>query len=116
MGEALEKYLKVTPGSAGPLCAVNDESKEVTLVVDKSLMDGSYDYIHSHPLRNDASVKIKPAVLGEYFKKVGIEPAVVDFSIQDTGVSSQSTVNKISSSKGKKQKSNRHSNSNNRTK
>jgi len=102
--EALDKYLKVTPGCVGPLCIINDESKEVTLVIDKSLMDGSYDYIHSHPLRNDASVKIKPAVLGEYFKKVGIEPAVIDFSIQDTGVSSQPIGNKKCSSKGKKQK------------
>jgi prolyl-tRNA synthetase len=59
------------------LCIVNDASKEVTLVLDKALMD--YDYIHSHPLQNDKSVKISPAVLKEYMSKAGVEPVVVDF-------------------------------------
>ncbi len=82
--EALEKHLNVKPGCVGPLCITNDEAKEVTLVIDKTLLDGSYDYIHSHPLRNDASVKMKPAVLEEFFKKAGVEPAVVDFSVEET--------------------------------
>ena len=103
-GATLEKYLKVKPGCVGPLCIINDDSKEVTLVIDKSLTDGSYDYIHSHPLRNDASVKIKSTVLEEFCKNAGIEPAVVDFLIKDTGVSSQPTENNKSLSKGKQQK------------
>jgi len=74
----LDEKLKVKPGCVGPLCIVNDESKEVKLVLDEALM--SYDYIHSHPLRNDASVKMTPAALQEYLSKAGIEPAVVDFS------------------------------------
>lgn len=98
--EALEKHLEVKPGCVGPLCIVNDSSKEVTLVVDKTLLDGSYDYIHSHPLRNDASVKMKPVVLEEFFKKAGIEPAVVDFSEKGQPAASAKT----SSSKGKEKK------------
>jgi hypothetical protein len=73
----LDKLLQVKPGCVGPLCIVNDSSKEVTLVLDKALMD--CDYIHSHPLQNDASVKISPAVLKEYMSKAGVEPVVVDF-------------------------------------
>jgi hypothetical protein len=73
----LDKHLQVKPGCVGPLCIVNDASKEVTLVLDKALMD--YDYIHSHPLQNDKSVKISPAVLKEYMSKAGVEPVVVDF-------------------------------------
>ena len=73
----LDKLLQVKPGCVGPLCIVNDSSKEVTLVLDKALMD--YDYIHSHPLENDKSVKISPAVLKEYMSKAGVEPVVVDF-------------------------------------
>jgi len=104
-GEALESYLKVKPGCVGPLCIVNDDSKEVRLVVDKSLVDGSYDYIHSHPLQNDASVKIKPAVLEEFFKKAGIEPAVVDFSANDAAAPSQPAApGKNKSSKAKQHK------------
>jgi len=86
--EALEQHLKVKPGSVGPLCIVNDDSKEVTLVVDKSLVDGSYDFVHSHPQRNDASVKIKPAALEDFFKKAGIEPSVVDFSGTESATAS----------------------------
>lgn len=73
----LDKHLKVKKGCVGPLCIVNDSSKEVTLVLDKALM--GFDFVHSHPLRNDASVKLTPSVLNEYLAKAGIEPVVVDF-------------------------------------
>jgi len=104
--EALEKCLQVKSGCVGPLCIVNDSSKEVTLVVDKTLLDGSYDYIHSHPLRNDASVKMKPTVLEDFFKKAGVEPAVVDFSseIDSAATSKPAASGKNTSSKGKQKK------------
>jgi prolyl-tRNA synthetase len=76
--DLLEKHLQVKAGCVGPMCIINDSSKEVTLVLDKALMD--YDYIHSHPLRNDASVKMTPAALNEFMSKAGIEPVVLDFS------------------------------------
>ena len=77
-GELLNKHLGAKPGCVGPLCIVNDTAKEVTLVLDKALE--GYDYIHSHPLRNDASVKLSPSVLKEYMSKAGVEPVVVDFA------------------------------------
>jgi len=101
--EALETHLKVKPGCVGPLCIINDESKDVTLVVDKTLLDGSYEFIHSHPLRNDASVKMKPTVLEEFFKKAGIEPAVVDFS-EKAAPSQPAPSGNSSSSKAKQKK------------
>jgi prolyl-tRNA synthetase len=79
----LEEKLQVKPGCVGPLCIVNDSSKEVKLVLDKALMD--YNFVHSHPLRNDASVKLTPAVLQEYLSKAGVEPAIVDFSTEGGG-------------------------------
>ena len=78
-GTLLDQHLQVQPGCVGPLCIVNDTSKEVTLVLDKALMD-NYEYIHSHPLRNDASVKLTPAALKDYLAKAGIEPIILDFS------------------------------------
>jgi len=104
--EALEKNLKVKSGCVGPLCIVNDSSKEVTLVVDKALVDGSYDYIHSHPLRNDVSVKMKPTVLEEFFNKAGIEPVVVDFSeVKSSATTSQgATSGNNTASKAKQKK------------
>jgi prolyl-tRNA synthetase len=77
----LDHYLKVQKGCVGPLCIINDTSKEVKLVLDKTLTDDTYEYVHSHPLRNDASVKLKPSVLMQYFSKAGIEPVVADFSL-----------------------------------
>jgi len=103
--ELLEKHLNVKPGCVGPLCIVNDSSAEVTLVMDKTLLDGTYDYVHSHPLRNDASVKMKPSVLEEFFKKIGIEPAVVDFSKKDSDATNKPAPSgKNSSNKGKQKK------------
>jgi prolyl-tRNA synthetase len=84
----LDKHLGVKPGCVGPLCIVNDDSKEVTLVLDKALTDSTYDFVHSHPLRNDASVKLTPAALLEYLNKAGFEPVILDFTQEagdDTG-------------------------------
>lgn len=74
----LDTHMKAQPGHVGPLCICNDESKEVKLVLDKALMD--YEVIHSHPAKNDASVKLAPSVLLEFMAKVGVEPIIVDFS------------------------------------
>mmetsp|Transcript_11916 Transcript_11916/g.28539 ORF Transcript_11916/g.28539 Transcript_11916/m.28539 type:complete len:711 (+) Transcript_11916:317-2449(+) len=74
----LDKHMKAKPGHVGPLCIVNDESKEVKLILDKALMD--YEVIHSHPAQNDASVKLAPSVLQEFMTKAGVEPVIVDFT------------------------------------
>ncbi|KAG7344036.1 prolyl-tRNA synthetase [Nitzschia inconspicua] len=99
----LDKHLAVKPGCVGPLCIVNDGVKEVKLVLDKTLTDGTYDFIHSHPLRNDASVKLKPAALMEYLSKAGIEPAIVDMSAEPAGEDSggKAPANRPPASKGK---------------
>lgn len=76
----LDKHLKAEPGHVGPLCIANDESKEVTLVLDKALTD--YDFVHSHPAKNDASVKLAPSVLLDFMTKAGVEPIVLDFSAE----------------------------------
>lgn len=74
----LDDKLKVKPGCVGPLCIVNDTEKEIKLVLDQALMD--CEIIHSHPLRNDASVKLTPAALHDYLSKAGVEPTIVDFA------------------------------------
>eukprot|EP00934_Nitzschia_sp_Nitz4_P003060 Nitzschia sp. Nitz4//scaffold31_size150131//57555//60853//NITZ4_002825-RA/size150131-processed-gene-0.106-mRNA-1//1//CDS//3329547650//3050//frame0 len=74
----LDEKLQAKPGCVGPMCIVNDSAKEIKLVLDKALFD--YDYIHSHPLRNDASVKLTPAALQDYLAKAGVEPVIVEFA------------------------------------
>jgi prolyl-tRNA synthetase len=105
----LDKYLKVKPGCVGPLCISSDESKEVKLVLDKSLMD--YDIIHSHPGRNDASVKLAPSALMEYLTKAGVEPVVVEFGAAPPAGSAPPAVKK-QPKQGKQQKQQKQPNQN----
>ncbi|KAL3904674.1 MAG: hypothetical protein SGARI_004819, partial [Bacillariaceae sp.] len=115
----LDKHLGVKKGSVGPLCIVNDSSKEVTLVLDKTLTDGTYDYVHSHPLRNDASVKLTPAALLEYLSKAGIEPAIVDFTQEAGDAGGKAPANRPPESKtkgeGKQSKQQQQPNQNKKT-
>jgi len=78
----LDEVLHVTPGSVGPLgiglaAAPNNNEPKVTLAVDQKLVDGTYQFVHSHPLRNDRSVKLTPAALQEYWTKCGVQPVVL---------------------------------------
>jgi len=73
----LDKTLKCPKGCVGPLAVLNDIENGATLVLDEALM--KCDKIHSHPLRNDASVAVKPSDLINYVKKCGKEPIMVEF-------------------------------------
>lgn len=75
---ALEEILGVQPGCVGPLCIVNDQHKQVTLVLDQALME--FDKVHSHPLYNDQSVSMTPAALQTYLDKVGAKVIILDFT------------------------------------
>ena len=54
--EVLKSALGVTPGSVTLFAIINDKNLEVTLVIDKSLMN--YDIVNFHPLLNDATTAI----------------------------------------------------------
>ena len=88
--DLLWKKLQVKPGCIGPLCMVNtihnnnknddnDNKKEnITLVLDQALFQ--MDMIHSHALRNNASVKMTPTNLQMFLKQYcHVEPIVLDF-------------------------------------
>lgn len=72
----LEK-LGVKKGCVGPLCIMNNEARDVTLVLDEKLL--TKDSVHSHPMRNDASVGMKPDDLLRFVKECGVEPVVLKF-------------------------------------
>mmetsp|Transcript_7395 Transcript_7395/g.15992 ORF Transcript_7395/g.15992 Transcript_7395/m.15992 type:complete len:738 (+) Transcript_7395:148-2361(+) len=73
----LEK-LGCKKGCVGPLSIMNNEAKDITMVLDGALMD--MEKIHSHPLRNDASTALIPSDLAKFFKEVGVEPTILTFS------------------------------------
>lgn len=59
--ELLMSYLGVEPGSVTPLALINDKEQAVQVILDTELL--KQDYIQVHPLKNDASVVMKPADL-----------------------------------------------------
>ncbi len=55
--ERLAKYLGLSPGSVTPLALIYPGAKNIPLIIDKDILVS--DYIHFHPFRNTASLKIK---------------------------------------------------------
>lgn len=54
--ERLLKYLALTPGSVTPFGLINDERREVEVLIDKDLADG--DYVNFHPNVNTSTLTI----------------------------------------------------------
>jgi prolyl-tRNA synthetase len=78
----LQNIFHVEPGTVGPLCIglmdrANAAEEPMTIVWDQSLL--TYDAIHSHPARNDQSVRMTPAALQGYAKQLNIAPVLIEF-------------------------------------
>ena len=55
--ELLEKYLKLKPGSVSPFGLLNDEKKDVDIVIDKDIWDA--EMVNFHPNVNTESLALK---------------------------------------------------------
>jgi Ala-tRNA(Pro) deacylase len=76
--EVLKDALGVMPGSVTLFSIINDKNLEVTLVIDKSLMN--YDIVNFHPLLNDATTAISNKDMIKFAKSTKHEPVIVDFA------------------------------------
>jgi Ala-tRNA(Pro) deacylase len=76
--EVLNNALGVTPGSVTLFSIINDKNLEVTLVIDKSLLN--YDIVNFHPLLNDATTAISNKDMIKFAKSTKHEPLIVDFA------------------------------------
>ena len=54
--ERLYNLLRLTPGSVSPFGLINDEEKEVTVIIDRKLRDSSY--LSFHPNINTTTIEI----------------------------------------------------------
>ncbi len=54
--ERLEKFLGLKPGSVTPFGIIHHKAKEVKVIVDEDIFDN--EFVHFHPLRNTATLKI----------------------------------------------------------
>ena len=58
--EVLDATLKVKQGCLSYLACMNDTDCAVKMAIDKSLIDGSFSQVNSHPLRNDRTTSVAP--------------------------------------------------------
>ena len=75
--EEMEKHLRIKPGSVSVLGLMNDEEKNVQLLIDKEVLHA--EYIGCHPCVNTSSLKIRTAdLLTKFLPYTGHEPIVVE--------------------------------------
>lgn len=74
--ELLTECLGVDAGSVTPFAVMNDDAGEVTMVLERSLLD--QDPINTHPLHNEATAAIAKADLLRFLEACGHPPMIID--------------------------------------
>ena len=77
--DRLKRTLGVEPGSVTPLSLVNDEARNVHLVLDRAVADGGP--VNAHPLVNTMTTALAPADLLRFFAATGHTPRWLDFPL-----------------------------------
>lgn len=54
--ERLEKFLGLKPGSVTPFGIIHENAEDIKVVVDNEIF--SHEFVHFHPMRNTATLKI----------------------------------------------------------
>lgn len=71
--------LRITPGSVTPLALLHDSGARVNVAFDAALMRAPL--ISCHPLRNDMTTVMAPAILRRVVENMGYRPLIVDFLV-----------------------------------
>jgi Ala-tRNA(Pro) deacylase len=74
--ELLFEVLGVKPGSVTPFALANDNSRRVTVVLDRLMLEN--DPLNYHPLKNDRTTAIAPGDLLRFIEACGHRPRIVD--------------------------------------
>lgn len=75
--DRLWSILGVRPGSVTPFALINDTERQVTVVLQKRMLD--CDPVHYHPLVNTQTVALKAIDLLKFIRACGHQPMIVDF-------------------------------------
>ena len=75
--DRLRRHLGVEPGSVTPFSVINDPDRQVTLVLDRGLVEGGP--VNAHPLVNTMTTAISFADLRRFFEAAGHSPQWLDF-------------------------------------
>ena len=76
--QEMERWLGVSPGSVTAFGVVNDRGGDVRFVLDANLL--AHEWIHCHPLTNEATTAIRRDDLVALAARCGHEPLVADLS------------------------------------
>ncbi|MGL3822252.1 prolyl-tRNA synthetase associated domain-containing protein [Sphingopyxis sp. R3-92] len=74
--ERMEALLGVAPGALTPLGIINDEAGEVTVVIDRVLLNAQQ--VNFHPLVQQESIGLSPDALIAFVRSCNREPLIVD--------------------------------------
>tara|TARA_Y100001960_G_scaffold332433_1_gene432877 strand:- start:483 stop:989 length:507 start_codon:yes stop_codon:yes gene_type:complete len=79
--ELLMEVLGVIPGAVTPFGLINDNERQVHVVLDCEMM--KQDLLNYHPLTNEATTSIAPNDLITFVRACGHEPQILDFDELD---------------------------------
>ena len=80
--DLLLKHLGVVPGSVTLFSVMNDKEQNVTLVLDKALLD--HDIVNFHPLKNNATTAVSKDDMLKFTEITSHTPIILDFvALQD---------------------------------
>ncbi len=74
--ERLLSNLGVLPGSVTPFSVINDADHNVTLILDRDLME--FETLNFHPLRNDQTTNIAATDLLVFARAVSHMPTILE--------------------------------------
>ena len=72
--EAMNALLGVVPGSVTPFAAINDTTRQVTVVLDRAMLD--HDVLNFHPLVNTMTTSVARDDLLKFFLATGHTPRI----------------------------------------
>lgn len=74
--DRLMEFLGVIPGAVTPFAAVNDAGGQVSVVLQRTLLDIAP--INCHPLTNDRTTALAPGDLVAFLRSTGHDPRLID--------------------------------------
>ena len=75
--DLLSRILGLEPGSVTPFGVINDTDRQVTVILDKGLLE--FDTLNFHPLTNTATTQITPKGLLAFLSDTRHEPTIIAF-------------------------------------
>jgi Ala-tRNA(Pro) deacylase len=81
--ELMFEKLGVTPGSVTLFSVMNDRENEVTLVLDKTLLD--HEIVNFHPMLNTATTAISSRDMLRFCQAVNHSPVILDIAALNAG-------------------------------